>query len=612
MIKKNGSVWSITAIIACLLLLSCCKAVQQASAPSVKPVVSKGTLESETTSRNVAETKGRVIEGYTLQNNDRVYFNAIRNYVQGKFDTAFVTLNYYNKLDSTNAAAYYYLASLKGRANFLKPTLTDASRAARLAPDNKWIQAFYANVLAFDESYDKSAQIFSRLAAKNPADRAQYYIAASKMYSRSKNYEAALKVLDTLQQTRPEHDEDILMEKQNIYMTSKDLPNAIKVTQELADAYPLSPEYLIQLNEIYEIQGNTEKSLATMKLLQDRFPYNDDITSYTFGYYLKKRNMEMVTESLNEYVDAAEKNQEKDLSILSQIGSYISNNPKDTAALTFIAGLTEKITVQKPGNFTAKRLLASLNLFSRKAELGLQQSEALIKDRPHNYALWTPVLSYYLYYTDDQNATLKFLDRMEAAFPDSIDVPMNKMFIYRGQSKLDTALHYAFKGLDLAQKQKAKEREVVFYNSIAEAYNEQKQYQKSDSVFEDLLKKAPNDIFALNNYAYYLSERGERLEYALNLSKRTLEQEYNQPNYLDTYGWILYKMKRYDEAKVYIEKAISYAGNDVSAVVLEHYADIEFQLGNTENALKIWKAIDAAGQGSPLLKKKIKDKKLYE
>jgi len=71
-------------------------------------------------------------------------------------------------------------------------------------------------------------------------------------------------------------------------------------------------------------------------------------------------------------------------------------------------------------------------------------------------------------------------------------------------------------------------------------------------------------------------------------------------------------MKRYEEAKVYIEKAITNAGNDVTAVVLEHYADIEFQLGHVDNALKIWKAIDEAGQGSALLKKKIKDKKLYE
>lgn len=611
MIKKHYSFRSITTIIGCLLILSSCKTTKQ---PSTFPArhSGAGTLERIATAQNAPETKGKEIQGYTLQDNDRVYFNAIRNYIQGRFDTAFVTLNYYNKLDSTNAAAYYYLASLKGRANFLKPTLADAGNAARLAPDNKWIQAFYANILAFDESYDRAAQIFSDLAAKNPADRAQYYIAAAKMYSRSKNYTAALKVLDTLQLTRPANDEDILMEKQNIYMTSKDLPNAIIVTQQLADAYPLSPEYLIQLNEIYEIQGNTEQSLATIKLLQERFPYNDDITSYTFGYYLKKRNMEMVTESLNEYIDAAEKNQDKDLSILSQIGSYISNNPKDTAVLTFMAELTEKIAAQKPNSLTAKRLLASLNLFSRKGELGLQQSEALIKAHPYNYALWTPVLSYYLYYTNDQAATLKFLDRMEASFPDSIDVPMNKMFIYRAQDKVDTALIYAFKGLDLSQKQKAAEREIIFYNSIAEYYNELKQYQKSDSVFEDLLKKAPDNIMALNNYAYYLSERGERLEYALNLSKKTLEQEYDQPNYLDTYGWILYKMKRYEEAKVYIEKAISNAGNDVSAVVLEHYADIEFQLGHVDNALKIWKAIDEAGQGSPLLKKKIKDKKLYE
>jgi tetratricopeptide (TPR) repeat protein len=611
MIKNSSSLWGITTIIGCLLILSSCKTTKQTSSVIARHSRTSD-LEARATILNLQETKGKVIDGYTLQDNDRVYFNAIRNYVQGKFDTAFVTLNYYNKLDSTNAAAYYYLASLKGRANFLKPTLTDAGKAASLAPDNKWIQAFYANILAFDESYDKSAQIFSDLAAKNPADRAQYYIAAAKMYSRSKNYAAALKVLDTLQLTRPPDDEDILMEKQSIYMTSKDLPNAIKVTQQLADAYPLSPEYLIQLNEIYEIQGNTEQSLATIKLLQDRFPYNDDITSYTFGYYLKKRNMEMVTESLNEYIDAAEKNQEKDLSILSQIGSYISNNPKDTAVLTFMAELTEKITVQKPNNFTAKRLLASLNLFSRKGDLGLQQSEALIKDRPHNYALWTPVLSYYLYYTNDQDATLKFLDRMEVGFPDSIDIPMNKMFIYRAKDKIDTALKYAFKGLDLSQKQKATEREIIFYNSIAEYYNELKQYQKSDSVFEDLLKKAPDNIMALNNYAYYLSERGERLEYALNLSKKTLEQQYDEPNYLDTYGWILYKMKRYEEAKVYIEKAITNAGNDVTAVVLEHYADIEFQLGHVDNALKIWKAIDEAGQGSALLKKKIKDKKLYE
>lgn len=605
MIKKKHHYSGVVCALLLTFVLYSCK--------TTKPVVKNGTskLESLAETYNNPETKGHIIEGYTLQNNDRVYFNAIKNYILGKYDTSFVTFNYYAKLDTANAATYYYLANLKGRANYLKQTLADAQKAARLAPDNKWIQSFYASVLAFSESYDDAAQIFIKLARQNPGDRSNYYIAASKLYLRNKNYPAALAALDTLQQYRPENDEDILLEKQNIYMVSKDLPNAIKVTEQLAEAYPLSPEYLIHLTEIYEIQKNEAKSLETIKLLEERFPYNDDITSYTFGYFLKKRNLDMVSQSLNEYVDAAESNKEKDLSILAQIGTYMNSNPKDTAVLTFLTGLTQKITQTKPDNFTAKRLLASMNLYNRNEAVGLKQFEQLIDLQPNNYALWTPVISYFLY-SGKPDSTLKYLDRMEPIFPDSIDIPLNKMLIARSDNKLDDALKYALKGLDLAQKQKSKDREILFFNSIAETYNELKQYQKSDSVFDALLKKDPENIMALNNYAYYLSERGERLEYALNLSKKTLEQENAEPNYLDTYGWILYKMNRYEEAKTYIEKAIGYAGKDVSVVVLEHYADIEFRLGNVDNAMKIWKALDKAGQGSPFLKKKIKDKKIYE
>ncbi|RQO30715.1 hypothetical protein DBR32_08270 [Taibaiella sp. KBW10] len=584
------------------------------SCKTAKPAVQNGkpgSLETQAEANNKPETKGRIIEGYTLQNNDRVYFNAIRNYILGKYDTSFVTFNYYSRLDTSNAAAYYYLANLKGRANYLKQTLSDAQKAARLAPDNKWIQSFYASVLAFSESYENAAQIFIKLAKQNPSDRSNYYIAASKLYVRNKNYPAALSVLDTLQQNRPENDEDVLLEKQNIYMVSKDFSNAIRVTEQLVDAYPLTPEYLIHLTEIYEIQKNDAKSLETIKLLEKRFPDNDEITSYTFGYFLKKRNMEMVSQSLNEYVDAAEANKEKNLSILDQIGAYMSSNQKDTAVLTFLTGLTQKITETKPNNFTAKRLLASMNLYNRNEAEGLKQFEQLIQQDPGNYALYTPVLSYYLY-SGKQDSTLRYLDRMEYIFPDSIDLPLNKMLIFRSDNKLDTALKYALKGLDLSQKQKSKDREILFFNSIAETYNELKQYPQSDSVFDALLKKDPENIMALNNYAYYLSERGVRLEYALNLSKKTLEQQNAEPNYLDTYGWILYKMNRFEEAKTYMEKAITYAGKDVSAVVLEHYADIEFKLGNEENALKIWKAIDKAGQGSSFIKKKIKDKKIYE
>ena len=82
-------------------------------------------------------------------------------------------------------------------------------------------------------------------------------------------------------------------------------------------------------------------------------------------------------------------------------------------------------------------------------------------------------------------------------------------------------------------------------------------------------------------------------------------------SYQDTYGWILYQMKKYDDAKVWIGKAINNGGK-TNGTLLEHYGDILFQLGETDEAIKYWKDAKAHGGNSVLLDKKIADKKLYE
>jgi tetratricopeptide (TPR) repeat protein len=84
------------------------------------------------------------------------------------------------------------------------------------------------------------------------------------------------------------------------------------------------------------------------------------------------------------------------------------------------------------------------------------------------------------------------------------------------------------------------------------------------------------------------------------------------PSFQDTYGWILYKMGKYQEAKSWIEKSMA-GGSSNSAVVLEHYGDVLYKLGSTEKALEFWiKAKNAGEEGSEFLEKKINEKKLYE
>ena len=58
-----------------------------------------------------------------------------------------------------------------------------------------------------------------------------------------------------------------------------------------------------------------------------------------------------------------------------------------------------------------------------------------------------------------------------------------------------------------------------------------------------------NDPTTLNNYAYYLSLRNDRLEKAAQMSLRSNELAPGQPSFQDTYAWVLYQQGKYAEAQ---------------------------------------------------------------
>ena len=134
----------------------------------------------------------------------------------------------------------------------------------------------------------------------------------------------------------------------------------------------------------------------------------------------------------------------------------------------------------------------------------------------------------------------------------------------------------------------------------------------SDESYEKALQIKPKDTYVLNNYSYYLSLRGEKLEKAATMSKLSNDIEPNSSSYEDTYGWILYKQEKYSDAKLWIQKAIDHGGIK-NAVLLEHMGDVLYKLGDIKGAIDNWeKAKNGEGKASEFLEKKIADKKLYE
>ncbi|TFH02609.1 MAG: tetratricopeptide repeat protein [Calditrichales bacterium] len=117
-------------------------------------------------------------------------------------------------------------------------------------------------------------------------------------------------------------------------------------------------------------------------------------------------------------------------------------------------------------------------------------------------------------------------------------------------------------------------------------YDQLKQYAACDSLYENALKHYPEDPLFLNNYAYTLAERGERLDKALEMAKTAVKAEPENGAYQDTIGWIYFQLKNYNLALFHITKSIE--NRESSAVVYEHLGDVYLKLKDYKSAIEKW------------------------
>lgn len=140
-------------------------------------------------------------------------------------------------------------------------------------------------------------------------------------------------------------------------------------------------------------------------------------------------------------------------------------------------------------------------------------------------------------------------------------------------------------------------------------------------AYDSALVYNRGNITYLNNYAYYLSLRGERLDEAEEMSGRTIKAEPENPIYLDTYAWIMFIKKEYDKAKAAMDKVVPPDSTDEALLsnrycmsnVLEHAGDIAWSVGEKEVAVRFWRLAVERNDGTAtmILPRKLKKKKYY-
>jgi len=176
----------------------------------------------------------------------------------------------------------------------------------------------------------------------------------------------------------------------------------------------------------------------------------------------------------------------------------------------------------------------------------------------------------------------KYLNYALEADSQSVDAYLNLGYVYKKSKEFDKEIALYESAIEKVTDSSAT---VKVFLSLGWAYEKKGEFAKSVETLESLLKIAPDNANGLNTLGYMLADRGERLEYAKGLIERAVELEPNNAAFLDSYGWVYFRLEEFDKALVYLKRA---AELDNDPVILDHLGDAYEATGDLEKARRWW------------------------
>lgn len=184
---------------------------------------------------------------------------------------------------------------------------------------------------------------------------------------------------------------------------------------------------------------------------------------------------------------------------------------------------------------------------------------------------------------NDLERAKKRFRHMTVAADSVIDGWMNLGLVYRRQDSTELEITTYENSLDHLTNL---DDSLVVMFSIGATLEQDGQADRAIDVFERIIALNPNHGQALNYLGYMLADRNLRLDYALDLVIRALEIEPENGAFLDSHGWVLYKLGRHKKALKQLLEAYKYIDSD--PVILDHIGDIYRALGQENRAREFW------------------------
>ncbi len=507
------------------------------------------------------------------------------------------------KIDPKSAPIHFELGRMEIEL-FSNPdnAIVHAKTAVEADKSNPWYQKLLGDTYMALNKFDLAAKAYKEMQRINPDDPEVLYLQANALLYAGKTQDA-IATYDLLEKESGPY-EELSLQKHQLYLHLGNNQKAGMELEKLANAFPEEPRYWGLAAQFYQKVGMIDKAkLATEQMVKNGVG-NGQVHFQLSEMYAASGEDKKSFDEMKLAFGSTDVNIDQKIAVLLRYFSLTEKDPKylpPAFELLVIAEQThpdEAKAYSIYGDFLYRdgKSVDALAKYRKAAELdGTRQ------------LIWEQILI-----VEGELAEFdKMLMDSQTALEMFPAIPQFYLFngIANQQKKNFTK---AIDSYNLGKELVIDDDEMLmrFYSYLGESYNKVSQHEKSDEAYDKALKIDPNNVFVLNNYAYYLSLRKVKLEKGAQMAKKANELAPNQPSFEDTYAWVLFQQGKYNEALEWIRKALSHT--KPNGELLEHHGDILFKAGDTAAALEEWRKAKEMGGASSLIDQKIDQRKYID
>jgi len=535
------------------------------------------------------------------------FHEGLRLKLQGNYNKAIERFEFCLQEEPRDDASHFAMAQTFLLLGDLAQAETYTISAVELDKDNVFYQVELAYMLRNKGAFEESGALFETIISSRPRE-IEYYLLAIDSYRKARNFNAAIGIVDRLEDLKGNVVESALR-RHSIYVEMGKLKEAEKGLLQLHDQLPKNPMILATLVDFYFQQGLENKGIQNLKLLVDVDPQNGIGNLMLGEYAYQQGNTEIASKYFYQAIQSQNISSNESLNAFEYL-VFVNDTLKINNSIEILEDVfVDNDTVLSAlGDYYFQHSIkagTSKTLRNRALKMGIDQYNKALELNPNRFDLWRKLL--YFYYDAKRWEVLrKTAEQTVRIFPFKPEP------FYLGAVALNQLNEYA----------------------LAESFARQGLMAVvDDRVLEsDLLGQLGESFFSKGalkqGMVYYLQaiEIGEKATYdylSFNLSLRLYENKYELNKAIKILDDALLKQipkqvtfellkadlffiqERYNEAL----EVLSVLESDdpfLSSGILERTGDVMSMLKNNAEAVILWEKALNLDKGSLSLKKKIK------